>query len=116
MVVVSQPAPPAALRYVVLLHDGIAKPHFDLMFESSPGSALVTLRCDEWPVRDPGRMERIGDHRREYLDYEGQVSGGRGFVRRVASGTCELDAGPGVSLVLRLDNGLTLRIPRSAGE
>ena len=112
--VVSEQTPSGPMRYVVLRHDGIPEPHFDLMFESSPGSALVTVRCNAWPVQDQSRMERIGDHRRDYLNYEGQVSGGRGFVRRVVSGTCVLEAGPGV--VLRLDNGLTLRIPRSAGE
>lgn len=31
--------------------------------------------------------ERIQDHRRLYLGHEGPVSGGRGSVRRVASGT-----------------------------
>ena len=32
--------------------------------------------------------ERIADHRREYLEYEGPVSGGRGEVCRVAEGEC----------------------------
>ena len=39
--------------------------------------------------------ELIGDHRREYLEYEGPVSGGRGEVRRVAGGECELEVRQG---------------------
>ena len=103
------------LRYVVLRHDGIDNPHFDVMWESSPGSALVTIRTEEWPMREPARFERVGDHRREYLEYEGPVSGGRGHVRRVARGTCRHQSDVDGGTVLRFDVGLTVRIPRSAG-
>lgn len=33
--------------------------------------------------------ERLADHRLEYLEYEGPVSGDRGTVRRVDAGTFE---------------------------
>lgn len=36
------------------------------------------------------RAVRMRDHRRVYLDYEGEVSGERGSVRRVASGVVEV--------------------------
>lgn len=38
----------------------------------------------------PFAAERIADHREAYLTYEGQVSEGRGTVRRVAAGECEI--------------------------
>ena len=81
-------------RYVVLHHDH-PFPHFDLMLER--GLTLAAWRILDVP--EPGRSvaaEKLGDHRRDYLDYEGpvpggrgSVSGGRGSVRRVASGHYE---------------------------
>ena len=80
------PASPA-LRYVVLYHDGIADPHFDLMIESRPGGPLYTWRCGQNPVmRYLTSATRITNHRRHYLEYEGEISGGRGHVTRVAAG------------------------------
>ena len=79
------------LRYVVLHHTGHGPDHFDLMVEWSPGSALLAT----WRIT-PGRgdaetsAEQLDDHRRAYLDYEGEVSGGRGVVTRVDAGTCRL--------------------------
>ena len=37
------------LRYVILWHDGVAEPHFDLMFETLPGSALATATANGIP-------------------------------------------------------------------
>ena len=105
----------SALRYVVLRHDGIPDPHYDVMWETAPGSALTTVRCDEWPVLDTTGVQPIHDHRREYLEYEGPISGGRGRVRRVASGTCELELGAQDTAFVRFDNGMTLSIPRPRG-
>src|SRR3954470_13875672 len=76
-----------ALRYVVLYHDGVAEPHYDLMFEDPAGGDLRTWRSPAWPIGTHTPLEKLADHRREYLDYEGPVSGDRGFVRRVESGT-----------------------------
>src|SRR5947209_2180738 len=84
------PTPPA-LRYVVLRHEGIDDPHFDLMFETSSGSALATWRSPQWPIERETILTRLADHRREYLDYEGPVSGGRGHVRRITSGFYRLE-------------------------
>ena len=83
------------LRYVILHHEGIDEPHFDLMFEVDPSGPLVTFRSPVWPIVQGVQLTRLADHRREYLDYEGPVSGNRGTVRRVATGTYELarDAG-----------------------
>ena len=77
-------------RYVILRHEGIADPHFDLMFEISPGSLLATWRSAAWPIREPTSVTRLPDHRRIYLDYEGPLSHDRGHVRRLIGGTCQI--------------------------
>src|SRR4051812_45818892 len=101
----------ASLRYVILRHDGIDDPHFDLMFENSPGSPLVSARLSEWPLTATTDIRRIGDHRRDYLEYEGPVSDDRGHVKRVASGTCSVQADEDGSYLLVLEFGRLLRIP-----
>jgi hypothetical protein len=103
----------SALRYVVLHHTGIDEPHFDLMFEREPKGALVTVRCTDWPPTRQTRFEHIGDHRRDYLEYEGPVSGNRGQVRRVEAGTCTVKVDRGDLLQLRLSSGMTIRIARA---
>jgi hypothetical protein len=80
------------MRYVVLHHEGYGEPHYDLMFESAPGSLLMTWRAKDWPVSAGDILTRIGDHRRKYLEYEGPVSNNRGRVIRVASGDAEVAA------------------------
>src|SRR5690348_13471389 len=81
------------LRYVILWHDGVREPHFDLMFETFPGSALSTWRSPGWPIESATAATRLKDHRREYLEYEGDLSERRGRVTRVAAGTCQVDVG-----------------------
>lgn len=72
--------------------------HFDLLIDPGGEAALATWRVDvDVAAAAPivCRAERIGDHRRIYLTYEGPLSGGRGSVRRVgeARGTlARLDA------------------------
>ena len=71
-------------RFVLLEHDH-PTPHWDLMLDA--GESLWTWRLDAIPrPGTPCGAERIADHRRDYLDYEGPVGGDRGTVRRVASG------------------------------
>src|SRR2546425_11638965 len=82
------------LHYVVLHHTGFGDPHFDLMFETAPGELLTTFRAPDWPPVAGDELTRIGDHRRDYLEYEGPLSNDRGQVRRAASGTCEVSASP----------------------
>ena len=78
------------LRYVVLFHEGFGEPHYDLMFETSPGSDLLTWRSDSWPLQTNAILTPIAVHRRAYLEYEGEISGGRGAVQSVHAGTFEL--------------------------
>jgi len=84
------------LRYVVLRHDGIAEPHFDFLFEREPGSDLITFRFPDWPIWEVTEVTELRPHRRVYLSYEGDISGGRGNVQRIAEGTCRVEhAGDG---------------------
>jgi len=61
--------------------------HLDWMIEVDHGP-LVSFRLALGvnPLADQRfQAERIGDHRREYLDYQGPISGGRGGVVRIAN-------------------------------
>jgi hypothetical protein len=97
-----------SLRYVVLQHDGISSPHCDLLFETTPGSELASARLDAWP---PKSITRSANHRRLYLDYEGEISGNRGHVKRIANGACSAFVQSDGSIDVVCDTGLKLRIP-----
>src|SRR5258708_39917872 len=85
------PPTPPPLRSVVLRHEGVAEPHYDLMFETMPGSPLATWRSPRWPIDHDTPIVRLGEHRREDLDYEGPLSGDRGHGRRVVAGRYRLE-------------------------
>jgi hypothetical protein len=92
------------LRTVVLRHDlPNGSFHYDWMLERPAGPRgaggaderrLMTFRTGVRPD-DPAssgfEAERIGDHRVAYLTFEGELSGGRGAVSRVAEGVYEAD-------------------------
>lgn len=75
------------LRFAVLEHrwNGV---HWDFLLEQGE-----TLRC--WALEAPivaGRevpARALPDHRRVYLEYEGEVAGGRGRVCRLDGGSYE---------------------------
>jgi len=76
-----------AMRFVVLRHETRDEVHWDLMLER--GAGLATWRLAEAPSGEGDAeiaAERIGEHRRAYLDYEGAVSGDRGTVWRYDAG------------------------------
>jgi hypothetical protein len=72
-------------RFVILEHhwNGV---HWDFMLEA--GDFLRTWAIDEPIVsgRDL-RARALGNHRSIYLEYEGEIGGDRGWVRRVDEGT-----------------------------
>lgn len=81
-------------RFVVLHHvpgagfDRTDHEHFDWMFESDDGlRTWATTVCDFDHCDLELRGRSLPPHRIAYLDYEGPVSGDRGTVRRVLSGT-----------------------------
>ena len=78
-------------RYAILHHVEIPQPHFDLMLETAPGSLLATWRSNVWPIEASVRVQRLCDHRRAFLDFEGELSGRRGSVTRVAGGMCRVE-------------------------
>jgi hypothetical protein len=82
------------LRYAVLHHEGVDQPHFDLLFETSPGSMLKTWRLKSWPVRDVQEAQPIRDHRPAFLTYQGTLTADRGHVMRVDEGTCAPEIAP----------------------
>jgi hypothetical protein len=92
------------LRYVVLRHEGVPEPHFDLMLERGDGEPLATWRSSAWPIVDGTRVTPLPDHRRDYLAYQGPISDDRGYVARVADGTFrwESPAPPGATSICLL--------------
>ena len=73
-------------RYVILEHDH-PEFHWDLMLDID--GALKTWRLPAPPPEQPNTALALDDHRIDYLDYEGPVSGNRGTVKRWDAGTYE---------------------------
>lgn len=109
-----------ARRFVIQAHFVGGGRHFDLMIEDA--AALATWRLEHppallapdaaWPA------QRLPDHRRAYLGYEGPVRGGRGFVRIADAGTCRVLASSLDRWIVLLEGRLTrgrFELTRSAG-
>lgn len=102
-------------RFVLLYHDcppDYARPsHWDLMLEAGDAlrtwalarlprdwlkihaaTAAVQPACPPVAIDNTVGAEMLGDHRLAYLEYEGPLSGSRGQVTRVASGTFATEA------------------------
>lgn len=78
-------------RFAILEHTGApddpAGRHYDLLLEA--GDACRTWRLAEMPVAGgpPVTAVELPPHRLAWLDHvAGEVSGGRGFARRIAAG------------------------------
>lgn len=71
---------------------GPSRIHWDFLIEVPGQERLATWRLADNPIGQAGAVtaERIGDHRRVYLTYEGEISGGRGRVRRIDRGEAAL--------------------------
>jgi hypothetical protein len=106
------------VRYVILHHTGVDEPHYDVMFESSPGGPLHAWRSGTWPVIEPTHFTPLPDHRTDYLTYEGPLSDDRGEVKRVASGTCVITLPSADQYVVRFgDDAIgTLVMTRTAQD
>lgn len=82
---------PAPERHptVLLRHDlPDGSGHFDWMLAVDDHGPLVTFRLERDISEDLDAFDgqRIADHRRRYLAYEGPISSNRGVVTRVATG------------------------------
>jgi len=77
-------------RFVLLHHQSPTDDHWDVMLETE--SELVTWSI---PPQSPSGISfscpatQLSAHRKHYLDYEGEVSGNRGRVSRIDTGTYE---------------------------
>ncbi len=75
-------------RFVILEHSRPDLPaHWDLMLEQD--GALLTWQVPVSPQQwgeAPVTCRKIFDHRLKYLDYEGEIRGKRGAVKRVDAG------------------------------
>lgn len=68
-------------RYVILEHDNPRGLHWDLLLETA--GLLCTWAISRPPDESQELpAERLPDHRRVYLEYEGPISGNRGTVTR----------------------------------
>lgn len=95
--------PQATGRFVILHHFGCGRPHWDFMLEQDESLATWKVYHDLLEVgKEEWELLRIGDHRPAYLDYEGAVSGRRGEVRRVCSGTYALHEKKSQAWMIRL--------------
>jgi len=85
--------------WVVLVHElsdaGGGGWHYDWMIQPDGGpetpliSFRVTARPDE-PGIQSFQAERTGNHRAAYLEFEGELTGNRGRVRRVVHGNASI--------------------------
>ncbi len=75
-------------RFAILAHSGHGPLHYDLLLEEA--ETLATWQFETNPAETQSRKlpcRRLPDHRQVYLDYEGPVSGNRGEVQRIETGT-----------------------------
>jgi hypothetical protein len=82
-------------RFVILRHQVNGGEHFDLMLEPDDGGPLRTFQLARWPLAagETCAAPELPPHRRDYLDYEGPVSGNRGHVTRITAGTWQAENG-----------------------
>lgn len=77
-------------RYTISRHVGSKEgDHYDLFLEQ--GEILKTWRLQNTSFHFPQPARQIKDHRKMYLDYEGEVPGGRGTVKVWDTGQCLVD-------------------------
>jgi len=98
------------LRYVILHHTGIERPHYDLMLELSAGSELSTWRLPHWPPHPGDQFIPLAKHRRDYLEYQGPVSGNRGQVKRVAAGHYRVTRSSPSDVAIICDDGTSIEL------
>lgn len=77
-------------RFVILRHDaagGFGRGlHWDFMLESQKVLRTWALAVEPSGDRVSCFAEQLADHRTAYLDFEGEISGGRGTVLRFDAG------------------------------
>lgn len=80
-------------RFVILEHDHPFL-HWDFLLDVGETQQLKTWRLLASPATGIWiTAEALPDHRRVYLDYEGEVSGDRGTVKQILSGQYQKSSG-----------------------
>ncbi len=104
-----------ALSYVILEHSVNGTKHFDLMLEAPGQENLRTLQLQARLLKsgDACAFKELEPHRRAYLEYEGEVSGNRGHVKRVERGTYEV---LGASVLLSPEGRTCYRVELAANR
>ena len=106
-------------RFIVLEHTGApddpAGRHWDLLLEDGPACRTWRLAALPEPGGPAVAAVALPPHRLAWLDHEaGDVSGGRGFARRIDAGTCEPAAPDGTNRASDVD--VTLLGDRLSGR
>ena len=105
----------ASNRYVILRHTGAPGPdHLDFMLESGDTLKTWTIHSTDFTVEQT--ITQNSDHRLQYLDYEGPISGERGEVKRVAAGTYEVGAWSPDKILLTLSREQTVILKLVSGR
>jgi len=94
------------LRFVLLRHERKEDTHWDFMLELPGMGGLATWQLPAEPAAGTMRARRLADHRREYLTYEGPISGGRGHVKRIDSGRISLEKHAPVEILAAIRGAL----------
>jgi hypothetical protein len=88
-------------RFVILRHEDRRGVHFDFMLEAA--GVLKTWSLPRPPeIGVEMECEALPDHRIEYLEYEGPISGDRGDVTRWDSGTYTVERHGDTEWIVRL--------------
>jgi hypothetical protein len=94
-------------RFVILLHNHLDADHWDVMLEVETALTTWSVPVQAFPLKAfECRAKILPDHRLHYLDYEGQISHHRGFVRRLDSGFYEVAGRNRFSLRGKIFNGI----------
>lgn len=97
------------LQWVVLHHtllDGSS--HYDWLLEPAADAPLLSLRAPAPLGAGDFSVERLADHRRIYLSFEGDIGAGRGSVKRIQQGTLlDITASP-TAINARLHDGCAI--------
>lgn len=107
-------------RFVILHHQKsvVDESHWDVMLETD-GVLRTWALVPPYDSRQPTQpfsvsAKRLPDHRLAYLDYEGDISGGRGTVKRIDTGTYTIVGGNTFQIEGTLFHG-TLTLPEHEG-
>lgn len=103
-------APPGAYNrnmFVILEHTNADGVHWDFIVQIPGCELLPTWRLAHNPLLAQGNIpaQRIADHPRHFLEYEGQLREGRGHVWRVERGKVIVEQYDIHGIVARLAGG-----------